>query len=92
MCKFKGVITSEKGLVSTRNNLDLMIICFYLLFLLGKYADLRIEDLTGHGSFPGYGSPSNKYCRNHCGKPGYGTFPRYENIPVPHSEHQVECY
>ena len=53
---------------------------------MGKYVDLHIEDLIGHVSFPGYGSPSIKSCRNHCGKPRYGTFTGYENIPVPHSE------
>ena len=58
---------------------------------MGIYVDLRIEYFIGYGGFPVYGSPSIKSFRNHCGKIGYGTFPGYENIPVPHSEYQVEC-
>ena len=51
-----------------------------------KYAELRIEDLTGYGnvlvygSFPVYEISSIKLCINPCRKPGYGNFPGYKNF------------
>ena len=75
------MITLEKGIVHTRNHLDLIISASNYYCFQKTYADLRIESLVvqgrfpGCGRFPGYERPSIKSCRNSCRNPGHEDFP-----------------
>ena len=75
-CKLKGMTVSEKRIVCTLNNLD-VITSAYTYYFFEKICRLAYWGFERIRNFPGYGRPGIKLCRNTCRNTGYRKFPGF---------------